>query len=141
MEFTFYDTVPGDLVERVKREHDRYEAAMGTPCGYNPFYLTAVENGALLGAISGYTAYAEVYLDDILVFSGHRGMGVGRGLLEAVYKRYEKSGLDNINLCTSRFQAPEFYEKCGFTLEFVRKNRREPKLDKFFYVRYFEDGE
>ena len=30
-----------------------------------------------------------------------------------------------------------FIEKCGFELEFVRKNKTNPKLDKYFYVKYF----
>ena len=44
---------------------------------------------------------------------------------------------NNINLVTNSFQAPGFYEKCGFKLEFIRKNEKNPKLTKYFYVKYF----
>lgn len=29
------------------------------------------------------------------------------------------------------------YEKCGFELEFVRKNKSNPKLTKYFFIKYF----
>jgi len=34
-------------------------------------------------------------------------------------------------------QAPEFYKKCGFNVEFIRKNKDNPKLDKYYLVKYF----
>lgn len=34
---------------------------------------------------------------------------------------------------------PEFYKKCGYEVEFVRKNKEEPKLTKYFLVKYFND--
>ena len=58
-------------------------------------------------------------------------------LMDAVEDYYRDSGFNNINTCTNGFQAPKFYEKCGFELEFVRKNKTNPKLDKYFYVKYF----
>lgn len=43
---------------------------------------------------------------------------------------------NNINLTTYEFQAPKFYEKCGFEIEFIRKDRENPKLSKYFLVKY-----
>ena len=42
-------------------------------------------------------------------------------------------------MVTSAFQAPEFYENCGYDLEFVRKNIFNPKLSKYFYINYFDN--
>ena len=50
---------------------------------------------------------------------------------------YKDSGFNNMNTMTNEFQAPQFYEKCGFELEFVRKNKDNPKLNKYYYVKYF----
>ena len=36
-----------------------------------------------------------------------------------------------ITLTTFGFQAPEFYRKQGYTVEFIRKSK-DPKLDKIF---------
>ena len=42
-------------------------------------------------------------------------------------------------MVTSAFQAPGFYEKCGFQAEFVRVNKKNPKLTKTFFVKFFND--
>jgi len=42
-------------------------------------------------------------------------------------------------LVTSAFQAPDFYRKCGFTAEFTRENKKNPKLSKTFFVKFFDD--
>lgn len=42
-----------------------------------------------------------------------------------------------MNLSTYGFQAPEFYKKCGFTLEFIREDKKNPKLTKYFFVKFF----
>jgi hypothetical protein len=48
-------------------------------------------------------------------------------------------GYFTFNLCTSAFQAPEFYKKCGFNPEFTRENKINPKLSKTFFVKFFEE--
>lgn len=61
-------------------------------------------------------------------------------LMRAVEAHYQGRGFNNINLCTSAFQAPGFYEKLGFRLEYIRENKTNPKLTKYFYVK-FSPGE
>ena len=69
----------------------------------------------------------------------HRKKGYGRELLLYLENKYKDSGYNNINLVTSAFQAPKFYENCGYELEFVRKNIFNPKLSKYFYIKYFDN--
>ena len=57
--------------------------------------------------------------------------------LQKIYDEYKDKGFENINLTTYGFQAPEFYKKCGFKVEFVRENKKNPKLNKYFLVKYF----
>ena len=126
-----------DLKKLMEAEHERYEARHGVAFNYTPFSFAAKENGEIIGAVTGFACYAEVYIDDLVVMEGHRGKDIGTQLLKTVEEHYRGHGFNNINLCTSEFQAPKFYEKCGFDLEFVRRNKDNPKLNKYFYVKYF----
>ena len=58
-------------------------------------------------------------------------------VLKAVEEYYKDKGFENINLTTYGFQAPEFYKKCGFQVEFIRENKNNPKLTKYFLVKYY----
>ena len=51
---------------------------------------------------------------------------------------FKNKGFDNINLTTYEFQALEFYKKCGYKVEFVRENKENPKLNKYYLVKYLE---
>ena len=73
------------------------------------------------------------------VSSSHRGKGYGRKLLQELVDHFEGKGFNNINLVTNAFSAPEFYKKCGFTVEFVRENKVNPKLTKTFFIKYFKN--
>ena len=55
-------------------------------------------------------------------------------LVAAVENAYKGKGYEKITLTTFGFQAPEFYKKLGYELEFVRKNK-DPKLCKYFYLK------
>ena len=69
----------------------------------------------------------------------YRNKHIGSKLIETVENYFRDKGFENINLTTYDFQAPEFYKKCGYEVEFVRKNKEEPKLTKYFLVKYFKD--
>ena len=74
-----------------------------------------------------------------MVHRNHRQKGYGKKLLRFLEDKFENEGYNNINLSTSEFQAPTFYEKCGYKLEFVRKNKINPKLTKYFFVKFFDN--
>ena len=58
-------------------------------------------------------------------------------MIRAVEEYFGGQGFNNINLCTNGFQASGFYEKCGFELEFVRENKTDPRLNKYFYITHY----
>lgn len=126
-----------ELEKLIEEEFARYEAKNAVACRFTPFSFIAKENNKLVGALTGFTCFSEVYIDELVVMEARRGKGIGRRLIEAVEDCYRNGGYHNINLCTNEFQAPGFYEKLGFELEFVRKNQRDPKLNKYFYVKFF----
>ena len=49
---------------------------------------------------------------------------------------YNEVRYENINLTTYGFQAPEFYKKCGYKVEYIRKSKNDPKLDKYFMIKH-----
>ena len=135
----FLDALPVETERKIANQHEAYETGRGVECRYTPFSLILRDAaGEIVGALSAYSAYAEVYVDDVWIDAGSRNRGLGRKLLRALEERYAGKGFNNINLVTNRFQAAGFYEKCGFEIEFVRENKHNPKLSKIFFIKYLE---
>ena len=135
------DELSPELEERMSQGCISYEKSLGIDVNYNCFsLLLSNKHGVVCGVINAYTAFSEIYIDDIWVDSPYRGNGYGRKLLAALEERFTGKGFNNVNLVTSAFQAPAFYQKCGYTLEYVRKNEINPQLSKAFFVKYFPDA-
>lgn len=136
----FVDELSKEVDEKMQKDLVKYESSHGIDVNYKKFSIVAKDKDrALIGVLSAYTAFAEVYIDDIWVDTSVRRQGYGRKLLQKLENHFKGKGFNNINLVTSAFQAPEFYKKCGFSVEFVRINKKNPKLTKTFFVKYFED--
>ena len=134
------DELPEDIENLVHLGHVKDEADNGIVCNYKKFSIVMKNNsGTIIGALQAYTAFAEVYVDDIWLKPEHRKRNYGRKLLGELETRFKGKGYNNINLVTSGFQAPEFYKKCGFEVEFTRTNKNNPKLSKTFFIKYFDD--
>ena len=137
---TFVDELSEELDKRMTEGFIAYEASYGIDVNYRCFSVViSNEKGIVCGVINAYTAFAEIYVDDIWVDSAYRGKGYGRRLLQALEEHFQGQGFNNINLVTSAFQAPEFYKKCGFIAEFTRVNKINPQLSKTFFVKFFKD--
>ncbi len=117
-------------------KYDKYESSKGVQCNFAQFSVTIKEDENIIGALTGYTAFSEIYIDDLLVLPEYRNQGIGRKLLHYVEEHFKDQNFTNINLVTNEFQAPEFYKKCGYTLEFVRKNPKFPKFTKYFFIKW-----
>lgn len=106
-------------------------------CNYKSFAFVAKEDSKILGIITGKSYYKEVHISDLIIVEEYRNKRIGSKLIETVEKYYKDKDFENINLTTYGFQAPEFYKKCGFEVEFVRESKKNPKLNKYFLVKYF----
>ena len=118
----------------INEEFSDYATDCGVELNYEEFCYAAEENGKILGVIIGRAYYNEVHIGDLIVGKEHRGAGVGRKLVAAVENAFCGKGYEKIALTTFGFQAPEFYKKLGYGLEFVREDK-DPKLSKYFYVK------
>ena len=133
------DQISEKVEKKMQADLVAYESNHGIDVNYKKFSLVMEEGDEVIGVLNAFTAFSEVYIDDIWVHSSFRGKGYGRKLLESLENHFKGKGFNNINLVTSHFQAPEFYKKCGFQLEFVRRNEKNPKLTKYFFIKYFDD--
>lgn len=136
----FVDKISCVDEETMSKELVAYESTRGIDVNYKKFSVVLKsDDGKVFGILNAFTAFAEIYVDDIWVDAAHRGKGYGKKLLKELEAHFEGKGFNNINLVTSAFQAPGFYEKCGFQAEFVRENKKNPKLTKTFFVKFFDN--
>ena len=118
-------------------EFNKFASKNGVTCNYQPFNFIAKEDDKVIGLITGHSYYKEVHIGDLIIFEEYRNKHIGTQLVNTVENHYKNKGFENINLTTYAFQAPEFYKKCGFEVEFIRENKENPKLTKYFLVKYF----
>ena len=126
------DEADREIGEFIHEGFSRYGEQSGVTLNYDAFCFAAEDgSGKILGALTGRAYYNEVHIGDLIVAEGCRGRGVGSRLVRAVEEAYAGKGYDLITLTTFGFQAPEFYKKLGFRVEFIREDR-DPKLSKYF---------
>lgn len=126
-----------EFYKLISTEFDKFAIKNGINCNYVPFAFVAKEDNKVVGIITGHSYYKEVHISDLIILEEYRNKHIGSRLVESVENYYKDKDFDNINLTTYKFQAPEFYKKCGFEIEFIRENIKNPKLSKYFLVKYF----
>ncbi|MCR5384562.1 MAG: GNAT family N-acetyltransferase [Saccharofermentans sp.] len=134
------------LIKRVDEADDRigdfiheefvqYGEQNDVVLNYDEFCFVAEDDdGKITGVITGRAYYNEVHIGDLIVGRECRGEGLGRMLVSAVEDAYKGKGYEKITLTTFGFQAPEFYKKLGYEVEFIREDN-DPKLRKFFLAK------
>ena len=105
-------------------------------CDSTSFCFVAYDVDRVGGVLTGRSYYKEVHIRDLAVIPSERHQRVGTRLIKAVEDYFRDKGFEQINLTTYQFQAPEFYKKCGYTVEFQRVNKKEPLLTKYFFIKY-----
>ncbi len=119
------------------KEFNKFALKNGVTCNYTPFNFIAKDDEKVVGIITGHSYYKEVHIGDLMVNEEYRNKHIGTKLVETVENYFKNKEFENINLTTYEFQAPEFYKKCGFKVEFIRENKENSKLNKYFLVKYF----
>lgn len=134
------------IIKRVSEEDSRigdfiheeftfYGEQNGVILNYDEFCFAAEnDDGKILGVITGRAYYNEVHIGDLIVDRECRRSGLGSKLVGAVEDAYRGRGYDKITLTTFGFQAPEFYKKLGYKVEFIREDN-DPKLSKYFLAK------
>ncbi len=120
--------------EFINTEFSDYANDCDVALNFEEFCFAAEDNGKIAGVITGRAYYNEVHIGDLIVGKDYRRAGVGSKLVAAVENAYKGKGYEKIALTTFGFQAPEFYKKLGYELEYVRKDN-DPMLSKYFYLK------
>ena len=118
----------------INREFTDYAVECCVDLNFEEYCFVAEEDGEIVGAITGRAYYNEVHIGDLIIDEKYRRLKVGSKLVKAVEEAYVGKGYDKITLTTFGFQAPEFYKKLGYELEFVREDKN-PQLCKYFYIK------
>ena len=131
------DKIDDEIARKMRDSFVELETKNLIDVNYKKFSLVMSRNTIIMGILNAYTAFGEIYVDDLWIDKDFRGKGYGRALLRELENKFSGKGFNNINLVTSEFQAPEFYKKCGYKTEFKRINEKNPKLTKTFFVKFF----
>ena len=127
--------IDDQIGEFINKEFAEYGVQSGVELNFEEFYFVAEdEDGKVIGVITGRAYYNEVHIGDLIIDKNIRRNGLGRQLVEAVENAYKDKGYEKITLTTFGFQAPEFYKKLGYEVEFVREDKN-PKLSKYFFAK------
>lgn len=104
------------LVSFVDEAFDQHCKACGVPSYSCEIYsLVATDaRGETCGALRGKVERNWLYIAALVVSEGYRGQGIGRSLVKRAEAEVKEKGCVGIYLWTQSWQAPEFYEKCGF---------------------------
>ena len=138
LEIEYKGKLDEEFYEIIDSEFNKYAEKNGVNCNYISFAFVAKEDNKIVGIITGKSYYKEIHISDLIVLEEYRNKHIGSKLIEKVEEFYKNKGFENINLTTYEFQAPEFYKKCGFNVEFISKSKENPKLDKYFLVKYIK---
>ncbi len=120
----------------INEEFSAYGEQNNVDLNFNEFcFIAESDVGEILGAITGRAYYNEVHIGDLIIHKAYRKCGLGSKLVSAVEEAFQNAGYGKITLTTFGFQAPEFYKKLGYTVEFIREDKN-PKLCKYFLSKH-----
>ena len=127
--------IDDQIGEFINKEFAEYGVQSGVELNFEEFHFVSEdEDGKVIGVITGRAYYNEVHIGDLIIDKNIRRNGLGRQLVEAVENAYKDKEYEKITLTTFGFQAPEFYKKLGYEVEFVREDKN-PKLSKYFFAK------
>jgi len=135
----FVDHISPETLKKMEKGLEEYELNHGIHVDYTPFAFELYnESGELIGVLDAFSSYSSIHIRDLWIDKAYRGKGYGKQLINALEHYCQGNGFNNINTVSCAFQAPDFYKKCGFEVEFVRENKNNPKLTVTGFVKFFD---
>lgn len=91
------------------------------------------EKGNVVAGCNGNIGYDWIYVDQLWVSESLRGKGCGTALMKAAEDLGKKKGCISAAVNTMDWEAPEFYKKLGYRIEFERHGLAKNSV--FYYLR------
>lgn len=109
---------------RIKKGHKPME----------PFaFFVRDENGKIVAGCNGNIGYDWIYVDQLWVAESLRDQGYGTKLMKAAEELGKQKGCVSAAVNTMDWEAPEFYKKLGYRVEFERHGLAMNSV--FYYLR------
>jgi ribosomal protein S18 acetylase RimI-like enzyme len=93
--------------------------------GINATTKQNVDQGALLGGVNMTLIHGGLYIEQLWVAPQLQGQGYGRELLTRAEQLGRERGCTFVYLQTMDWEAPQFYQKQGYQVEFVRSGYQQ----------------
>lgn len=139
MKISIVDQLSFELETKMEKGLAEYEQSHGVDVNYQPLSLIIYnDTNEVVGILEAFSSYSCVHIRDLWVDKNHRGHGYGKKLIKELEQHVKGKGFHNINTVSCDFQAPGFYKKCGFDVEFVRENKHNPKLTMTFFIKHLD---
>ena len=110
-----HDATPNEVDAIEDRLYEHNSHATGRHDGQGLGFVIRDDAGRVIGAAYGYTWAGISELKQMWVDQAYRRRGYARALLDAFVKEARSRGARRIWLASYDFQAPEMYEKAGFS--------------------------
>ncbi len=136
MKIEYKDGLDKKVESLLDHEFEKYANQNNIICNYKTFSFIAKENNEIVGVLTGSSVYDEVHIEMLLVMEKYRNKNVGTLLIRDAENYFREKNFNYVSLVTCGFQAPQFYEKCGYKLEFKRENKENDKLIQYFFIKY-----
>jgi ribosomal protein S18 acetylase RimI-like enzyme len=91
------------------------------------------EKQKIVGGATGVTIYGSLYVDMLWVEKSLRGHGWGAKIMQGAEKIGRERGVSFVTLNTMDWEALPFYQKLGYSIEFIREGYE--KDSKMFMLR------
>lgn len=91
------------------------------------------ENDLIQGGCNGNVGYGCVYIDQLWVAEALRGKGYGTQLMKLAEDFGKEKGCVSAAVNTMDWEAPEFYKKLGYRIEFERQGLSKNSI--YYFLR------
>jgi GNAT superfamily N-acetyltransferase len=113
---TLETTPASEDVRRIEQGLLQYNLQFAPPDGFQPLTIfLRNEDQTLIGGLLGETYWGWLHISILWLEESARGQGYGAQILQMAEEEAKCRGCHGIHLDTLNFQAPDFYQRHGYT--------------------------